>query len=282
MKIIFLGTSGAVPSKERGMPSIAIHINEWILFDCGEGTQRQMMNFKIPYGSINSIFITHLHLDHYLGLFGLLETYKLILKNKKIRIFAPYNLELKNKNIELVHLKEGKIYENRDYEIHAFKVEHIENSFGFLIKEKDRIKFYEKKAKSLGILGPLFREIQEKGFVRIGKKKISLKDVSWIKKGKTIIYSGDTRPSKELIKHSKNADLLIHEATYLSKNTAESEKSNHSTSLEAAKIAKSCKASQLILTHISPRYKNEKELLSEAKKIFPKTEIACDGMEIEI
>ncbi len=282
MKIVFLGTSGAIPSKKRGMPSIAMHINEWVLFDCGEGTQRQMMNSKIPYGSINAIFISHSHLDHYLGLFGLLETYKLVMQNKKIKIFAPPGFQLKNKNIELIEIKEGKIYENRDYEIYAFKVEHIENSFGFLIKEKDKIKFYEKKAKSLGILGQLFREIQKEGFVKIGKKKIKLEEVSWVRPGKKIIYSGDTKPSKELIKQSKNADILIHEATYISKNKEESEKSNHSTASEAANIAKKCKVEKLVLTHISPRYKDEIEILKEAKKIFTKTQVAYDNMEIEI
>lgn len=280
IKIIFLGTSGAIPSRERNLPSIAIHAKEWMLFDCGEGTQRQMMKYNVPYGSIKSIFITHAHLDHFLGLFGLLQTFDLTLPHIKLPVFLPKGISLNNKNIKSTRIKEGKLYENSDFEVHAFKVKHIDDSYGFILKEKDRIKFYEKKAHSLGLKGKMFREIQEKGFVKIGRKKIKLKDVTWVKKGRKIVYTGDTVKCKEVIKAAKGADLLIHEATHLSKEESGAEV--HSTVKEAATVAKKAKVKKLILTHISPRHHDSKELLKEAKKVFNNSIISKDGLVLNL
>ncbi len=280
--ITFIGTSAGVPSKDRGMPSIAIHANELFLFDCGEGTQRQMMKFGVPYGSVNTIFITHPHLDHYLGVFGLLETIKLTLPHKSIKIFSPEGLDLSKKNVELRTVKKGKLYENKEFEIHAFPVKHVANSFGFIIQEKDRIKFDEKKAKALGVIGPMFRKIQEKGSLKIGKKTIKLKEITWIKNGRKIVYTGDTEYCKEVIEAAKDADLLIHDCSFSSQFDKEAEHRNHSTSEDAARVAKKAKVKQLILTHISSRYQDASQLLGEATKVFKNTMIAEDGLRIHI
>lgn len=282
VEVIFIGTSAGVPSKDRGMPSIAIHANELLLFDCGEGTQRQMMKFKVPYGSVNAIFITHPHLDHYLGVFGLMETIKLTLPHKTVKIFSPEGLDLSKKNVELRTVKKGKLYENKEFEIHAFPVKHVANSFGFIIQEKDRVKFDEKKAKSLGIVGRMFKEIQEKGSLKIGKKLIKLKDITWIKKGRKIVYTGDTEYCKEVLEAAKDADLLIHDCSFSSQFDEDAEKRNHSTSEDAARVAKKAKVKQLILTHISARYKDASQLLQEATKVFKNTIIAEDGAHIKL
>jgi len=284
IKIIFLGTSGSIPSKSRGLPSIAIHAKEWLLFDCGEGTQRQMMKYNVHYGRFKSIFITHNHLDHYLGLLGLTETYNLVLPNKKIPIFLPKDLVNSNlfsnkKNVELNQLKIGLIYENSEFEISAFPVTHIKNSFGFVLIEKDRIKFDEKKAYSFGLKGKMFKEIEEKGFVKIGRKKIKLEDVGKVKRGIKIVYSGDTVYSDEVISMSKDADVLIHDSTYLNKE--DDIRHAHSTADEAAMVAKKANVKMLILVHINPRY-NGKELLSSAKRIFKNVVLSEDGLTIDL
>lgn len=282
MKIVFLGTSGAVPSKERGMPAIAIHAKEWLLFDCGEGTQRQMMTYGIPYGSIKAIFLSHSHLDHTLGIYGLLKTFELSLPHIKLPVFLPEGMTLKNKNVVQTQIKEGKLYENNEFEIYAFRVKHSENSHGFIIKEKDRVKFNEQKAHSLGIKGKMFKEIEEKGFLKIGKNKIKLKEVTWIKKGRKIVYSGDTVYCKELIKASKDADILIHESTFFGEQEKEAKEFMHSSLQDAVKVAEKAKVKKLILTHISPRYAKEDELLEQAIKQFNNSIIAKDGLVIDL
>ncbi len=287
MEIIFLGTSGSIPTKERALPSIAIRLNKLFLFDIGEGTQRQMMKFKVGYGSIESIFISHKHLDHYLGVFGLAETYRLSFDNKReLKLFVPKNLDLWNLNkkpfIKINYIEEGLLWEDKDYEIYAFKVDHVEESFGFLIKEKDKIKFYEKKAKSLGVKGRLFSKIKEKKVLNINGRKVYLKDISYIKKGRKIVYSGDTKYSKNLIKYAENADILIHEATFMEDQEELARIRNHTTVKQAAKIAKEANVKTLVLTHISPRYSEEEIILKEAKKIFSNTIVAKDGLRINL
>ncbi len=285
IKITFLGTSAAMPTKERNLSSIAIHAKEWMLFDCGEGTQRQMMKYSVPYGRIKSIFITHPHLDHFLGIYGLLKTYKLTLPHRTMPLFLPKGVKVEEDNVFITQLTEGKLYENSDYEVHAFKVKHKSpQSFGFILQEKDKIKFYEEKAHSLGLQGKLFKEIQEKGFVKIGTrgKKIKLKDVTWVQKGKKIVYTGDTIPCKEVLKAAKGADLLIHESTFLSKDGGEATAQWHSSAKDAATIAKKAKVKQLILTHLSSRYKDDGEILQEAKEIFSNTLCAKDGFTLSL
>lgn len=287
VKTIFLGTAASVPTLQRSMPSIAVKGKELYLWDCGEGTQRQMMKYKLGFGKTKAVFISHLHLDHFLGLFGLIETFSLSKSFlKKLQIFAPRNFKnLIFKRPDFVDIKEikaGLLLKDTEASISAFRVEHIKDSFGFIYKEHDKLKFYEKKAHALGLKGTMFKEIQEKGWIKIGRKKIKLEQVSWIKPGKKIVYTGDCFASKNIIKHAENADLLIHEATFTQEFEKEAEKWKHSTLSQAAETAKKAKVKQLILTHLSGRYTDVKEILKQARKIFPNTLIAEDGLQIEI
>lgn len=291
-QITFLGTSGSTPTIERNLPAIFIRTaGESLLFDCGEGTQRQMMKYKVGFGSIDAIFITHAHLDHYLGLFGLLETLKLSQPNpKKVSIFVPGQLYsmLADRNyafLEVVKLKKGKIYEAKDFIIEAFKVKHTTESFGFLLKEKNKIKFYEEKAHAFGLKGEMFTKIQKKGFIKIGEKKILLKDITYIKPGKKVVYTGDCAPGLATIKAAKNTDLLIHEATFDTNFEKEAKERKHSTARQAAEVAKKANCKQLILTHISPRYSREdlqSLLLNEAREAFASSALAKDGLTIRL
>ena len=287
IKITFLGTSGAVPSVGRGMPAIAVHAKELFLFDCGEGTQRQMMKYKVGYGSIKAIFISHLHLDHFLGVYGLLETLKLNSPSPRpIKIFAPrrFGELLINRHpfVDVVPIKEGTLYENDEYEISAFEVEHGCEGYGFEIKEKDRRKFDEKKAHGLGMKGRMFRDIQEKGSIKINGKTIKLDDVSHMQSGKKVIISGDTLPCKAIEHAAKGAELLIHEATFSEENSKEAEERFHSSAGTVAKIAKKAGVKQLILTHISPRFSDASVLSKEAKSFFTTAKIAEDGLVVDV
>ncbi|MBI2079873.1 ribonuclease Z [Candidatus Micrarchaeota archaeon] len=287
IKITFLGTSGATPSPERGMPSVAIHAKELFLFDCGEGTQRQMMKYKVGYGSVKAIFISHLHMDHFLGIYGLLETLHLNSPSPKpIKIFAPRGFENllinRHKFVDVISIKEGVLYENDQFEVHAFRVDHGCDAYGFILKEKSKRKFDEKKAHSLGLKGRMFREIQEKGYVTIDKKKIKLDEVSRLEEGKKIVYSGDTRVCESLAQAAKDSEVLINEATFSSELENEAKERFHCTALGIAKLASKSKVKKLVLTHISPRYKDGSILLKEASEIYKNVVLAEDGMVLDL
>jgi ribonuclease Z len=286
--ITFLGTSASAPTPERGLPSIALNYEgNLFLFDCGEGTQRQMMKYKIGYGSIDAIFISHNHLDHYLGVYGLIETLNLSSPSPKpIKLFANELMEskslLKRKFVDRIGIKKGKIYRGKNFTITAFPVTHTSDSFGFIFQEDDKIKFYEEKAKGMGIQGEMFSEIQKKGYVTINKKKIKLSEVSWKKPGRKVVYTGDTAICKEVLKAAKDADLLIHEATFDESRKEEATERLHSTAKDVAELAKTANVKVLILTHISPRYSDVSSLVNEAKPIFENILIAQDGMKFEL
>jgi ribonuclease Z len=285
LKVTFLGTSGSTPTVERGMPAVAVkYESELMLWDCGEGTQRQMMKYRVGYGSIDSIFITHPHLDHYLGLFGLLETLKRSSPvPRPLKLFLPRGLDAEGYPFaDVQKIRGGEIYRGRDFSVHAVPVRHCRGSHAFVFHEDDKLKFHEEKAHSLGLKGRLFREIQTKGKVRTEKGEILLEDISWKKPGRKIAYSGDSIPDDNLAEAARGADLLIHEATFDSSMKEEAQERMHSTAKGAAEIAKRARAKKLILTHISPRHSDPAALLEEAKAVFPDTEIAYDGLSIDL
>ncbi len=288
-EITFIGTSGSTPTKGRGMPALAVkYESELLLFDCGEGTQRQMMAFRTGFGSINAIFISHPHLDHYLGLFGLLETLKMSSPSpKKLRIFVPPGMgqEFAERYpfAEVGKLRKGAVYEARDFTVSAFPVEHCRGAFGFVFEEKPKVKFHEQKAKALGLRGRMFSEIQEKGSLTVAGKKILLRDVTWSRPGRKLVYTGDTAYAESVVGAAKGADLLVHEGTFDASRKAEAMERKHSTVEDAAAAAKAAGAKRLIITHISPRYSDDAKLLAEAAtRIFKNTTIAEDGMKIEL
>jgi len=291
LRITFLGTSGSAPTTERSMPAIALkYERELLLWDCGECTQRQMMKYKTGYGSVDAIFISHPHLDHYLGVFGLMETLNLMARPQgKIRVHAHGDLaeQLREKYgfVEAHALKKGAVYKGDGFEIEAFPVKHCGGAYGFVFREDDRVKFHEEKAHKLGLKGRMFSEIQKKGFVTVGKKKIKLEDVSWVKKGIKVVYSGDTLPCGELANAAKDADLLICEGTLDPSMKEEAKERQHCTMEDAARIAREADAKQLVITHISPRYSDSEELKKSGdsiRKIFKNAVFAYDGMQIEL
>ena len=299
VKVIFLGTSGSVPTTKRGMPSLVVQREgELLMFDCGEGTQRQMIKAGLGFGRPMKIFISHMHSDHILGLPGLLQTMSMMGRVKPLQIYGPQALEdflehvietiigELNYPLEIYSTSEGETCRGSDYSIQAVETDHSIQNFSYAIVEYPRPgKFYREKALALGVPeGPLWKMLQ-KG------KTITLEDGRVItpedvlgppRRGLKIVYSGDTRPSMKLVKLAANADLLIHEATFDEELKDKARIEGHSTIVDAAEIAKLANVSKLVVTHISARYSETEPLLEQARKIFSNTIIAEDFMEIVI
>ncbi len=282
MEVLFLGTSGAVPTRERNLPSVLISFYKHMLFDAGEGTQRQMMRFSYPYGRIDAIFISHLHLDHFLGLLGLLETYQLEGRTKPLHIFAPKSLKEWLKPYRFIRfepLREGILYEDRHFVVSAFPLDHNVRCFGFRIEEKAQYIFDEKRAKAKGIRGQLFSKLLEEGVVSIGGKEVHIEEVARLRRGRKVVYCPDTRPTERTKEEAKGADLLIHDAMYGQELEHEAKSRGHSTAMQTGSLAKSAGVKRLALFHISPRYKGP-ELEKEAKAVFANAFVSEDGMRI--
>lgn len=299
LRIIFLGTGGSWPTIKRNVSSIAVKRgNEILLFDCGEGTQRQFQKSKISYMQISKIFITHFHGDHFLGLPGLIQTMQLNDRKKPLNIFGPIGIKnLVDKLLNLGYfkpeykistfeLKDGDIINYSDYLIKIIEVNHSIPSLGYCIEEKLRPgKFNKKKALELGVPeGPLFNKIQKGNKIILSNNKIVKPDMilGSPRKGRKIVISGDTKPIGKMIEFAKFADILIHDSTFDSDLTNIALEYGHSTSYQSAEIAKKAKVDSLYLYHISPRYLNNNVIENDAKKIFKKSFVPKDLDEIEI
>jgi ribonuclease Z len=300
LEVIFLGTAGSVPTSTRGLPAIAIQRkDELILFDCGEGVQRQMIRAKVGFHRKAKVFITHMHGDHVLGLPGLIQTMALLDRKQKLEIFGPVGIKAFIEGIrdtvqfvltfpiEISEIrKEGLVCAEKEYQVNSVKTDHGIFSLAYALEEKPRPgRFNLEKAKELGIPeGPLWSKLQHGEEIRLPNGHIVKPEqvVGEARSGRKIVYSGDTRPTEHLVKLAANADLLIHEATFDEELMDRAKEDGHSTPTQAAKIAKKTEAKWLILTHVSARYQNTQILLKKAKEVFPKVEVAEDFMKIEM
>ena len=291
MEITFLGTSSAVHSFERNHPSIVLKaFGEVMMFDCGEGTQRQLIYAKISPMKISKIFITHFHGDHILGLPGLIQSMNFRGRDKKLTIYGPKGLNVLKESIfslgyckiefpiEFIEIGSKIVEKTEDYIIKSQEVNHLVPSLAYSIEELKKPRFLRQKAIELGVpVGPDFGKLHNGQEVEIDGKIIKPEQVLGPpRKGRKITYSGDTAPCKEMVELAKDSTLLIHESTYVKEDNDKAEENYHSTSSDAASIAKKSNSKKLILTHISTRYQNTDQLLDEALEIFENTEIAKD------
>ncbi len=299
LRVTFLGTAGALPTTERNPSAILINRKgELILFDCGEGTQQQMMRAKTGMMNLTSIFLTHFHADHVLGIPGLLQTMNFQGRTQPLEIFGPKYakefVELLSKlgfnavafEVKVSELKHGDVLDRGEYWIEAVKTEHSIPSLGYVLREKPRQgKFNREKAIELGIPpGPLFGRLQRGETVNIKGKVIKPEEVIGPPRpGRVVVYSGDTRPCEAILNASQDADLLIHDGTLTSNMQEWAIETKHSTALEAAELARKAGVKQLVLTHISSRYSADTApLIEEARKVFNNSLVAKDLLEIEI
>lgn len=297
MEITILGTSSAVPTEHRNHTAIILRaFGETMLFDCGEGTQKQLVKAKISPMKISKIFITHYHGDHILGLPGLIQSMGFRGREKDLDIYGPKGLHKLinaisnfgffqiNFNINIHEITDGIIIENDEYIIETAKLEHNITNMAYSIYEKKKPRFIREKAIELGIRpGPLFGKLHNGEEVEVNGKIIKPEQVlGEPRKGKKFAYSGDSRPCKQMIELAKNSDLLIHEATYENEDQEHAIANAHSTVKEAIEVAKEADVNQLVLTHISTRYKEDKTMKKEAKELFENTIIAYDYLKIEL
>ena len=311
MNVTFLGTSSGVPSLTRNVSSLALKLSQssevW-LFDCGEGTQHQIMKSNIKSSQIKKIFITHMHGDHIYGLPGLLATLGLSGNSKGIEIYGPselrdfINSSLKNSfcklsfplhfvGVEKFASENNILFESDKVRVNCACLKHKIPAYGFRVSEKDKPGVFDiKKAETLKIApGPIYSELQQgkKVLLEDGRSFDGKEFCGPPKKGECFVYCTDTIFSESAVSLSKNADLLVHESTFSQEDESMAYEKLHSTTIMAAKTALLSNAKKLIITHLSPRYTSKNsitpsDLLKEAQKVFPNTQLAKDFLTAEI
>jgi ribonuclease Z len=295
----FLGTGAATPTVDRNVAGLAVQREgETILFDCGEGNQRQMMRYGVGF-SFTEIFFTHYHADHILGVTGLLRTMGLQDRTAPVTLYGPrgaqrilgaaiaLGIERNKFPVEINEVKPGDRLRREQYDIVVFETEHRPDTIGFALAEHTRLgRFNPERARELGIPeGPLWGRLHKGETIVLedGRSVAPADLVGAPRRGRTLVYSGDTRPSLAVVEAARGADLLIHEATFGSDELERAKETGHSTAAEAARVAVEAGVRRLVLTHISPRYtRDAPELLAEARAIFPETVVARDGLTVDV
>ena len=292
----FLGTSGAVPTKSRSLPAIAVRREgEVVLMDCGEGVQRRVLAESLGLGNPMTILVTHLHGDHVTGLLGLLQTMSLAQRRRPLRIVGPAKLfewlEVTSSilhigltfPVEFTKVKPGTVIRTIGFKVRAAKAAHSVEAFSYVIEEHERPGvFYPEKAKALGIPeGKLWSSLQKGRKVSVGGRKFVPSQVTGPPRpGRRIGYSGDTRPSAGLARFFRGCDLLVFDSTFGERDKAKALETRHSTSVEAAALARRAGVKRLALTHFSARYADTSRLVKEARSVFPNTVAAKDGLSL--
>jgi ribonuclease Z len=289
--VMFAGTAGSVPSARRGMPALLVRRGaERILLDCGEGTQRQLLR-SVGLSDLTDIFITHLHVDHWLGLPGLLQTFNLRDRDRRLAIHGPPGLAEVMQSMRRVHgrlgfeldiveLEAGESVRRDTLEIQAINVRHRGLAYGYVLVEDPRPgRFDAELATELGVTpGPDFGRLQ-RGETIAGVRPEQV--IGEPREGRKVVVSGDTAPCETLALAAHAADLLVHEATFGEEERERAQLTGHSTAAQAAQIAADAEVKLLALTHISARYSG-RELREEARAVFPACELPRDFDTIEI
>ena len=298
LSVTFLGTSSAAPTRERGLPSAAIQREgELVVLDCGEGVQRQILGRGIGLNRDTTILITHLHGDHVTGLLGLLQTMALAHRAKPVTVVGPAALsewlEVTSGLLQMgltfplkfVRARAGKLLTSRGFVVRCCRAEHSVEAYSYTVEERPRPGlFYPEKAKALGVpKGALWSRLQRGKAVKVGTRTVEPGQVTGpVRPGRKIGYSGDTRPNSRLVRFFSGCDLLIFDSTFAAKDADKAAERKHSTCLEAAKLASAAGVRRLALTHFSARYRSSSSLVREARRIFPETFAASDGLTVQV
>ena len=295
MDVWTIGSSSAVPSRKRGLPANMINYKgERIMFDCGEGAQKKIMEEKMGLMKIDRIFISHWHADHFSGLLGLIQTLEMEGREKPLYIYGPPRMEefteqildtgyfSRSYDIFAEDMVEGDVIVGEGYEVRPFEVEHSVNAFGFVFEEDDETKASKEKMKELELeASPKIGDLKDGESIEWNGETIKPDDVVETVSGRKVVYSGDTAKCDKMIENAENADLLIHEATCMHEIIEDRE--GHTSAKQSGEIAREADVEKLVLTHISRRYQGqEEELLEEAKEQFENTELACDGEKFSL
>jgi ribonuclease Z len=302
MSIQFFGTSSAVPTKERGLSCLAVFLgNSMAFFDAGEGSQRAMIDTGLGFNKDCNIFITHMHGDHVVGVLGILQTMAMNRRAKPVRVFGPRRISdfIKSSrdalnfgltfDLTVKEIEPGFVFDEPlfRYRVYAERSEHSSESLAYVFEEKEKPgRFHPDRATKLGIPeGPLWSELQHGKAVKSPKTGKVVKPelvVEKPRKGRRVGVSGDTRPTKLLQDFFHGCDVLIFDSTYSDEHEENALENLHSTSREAATLAKKAKVKQLILTHFSARYQSISILVRQAREVFPNAIAAKDLMVYEV
>ena len=291
LDVFFAGTAGSVPTARRGLPALLVRRGgDRILFDCGEGTQRQLVR-SIGLPDVDDVFVTHFHVDHWLGIPGMLKTFDLRDRDRPLNVHGPPGIEdLMNilrriygrvkYPLDVVELQPGDQVRRDGYSVAAFPVEHRVSAFGYALFEDERPgRFDAERAEGLGIRpGPDFGRLQEGEAVGDVTPDQVLGDP---RPGRKLVVSGDTAPSEALRVAAHRAELLVHEATFADEEAERAAQTAHSTASQAAAIARDAEVGMLALTHLSTRY-GGREVRDEARAVFANTVVPHDFDAIEI
>ena len=300
LTLTLLGTSASRPTVERNVSSMALtRDGDTMLFDCGEGTQRQMMRYGVPF-ALGDIFFTHFHADHVIGVIGLMRTMALQGRTEELRLWGPppaarhlrraeqFGVDRLTFPVRIHELQPGERIPRRDYAIVAFAVEHGPGAaMGYaLVEEERKGRFDPERARELGIPeGPLWGRIHRGEPVTLDDGRVvePAELVGPLRSGRTVVITGDTRPSENTVAAARGADLLVHEATFGDEEAERAVETGHSTAREAAVVARRAGCKRLLLTHFSARYsRSAGELETQARAEFDAVTIGRDGMEIEV
>jgi ribonuclease Z len=296
----FLGTAASRPTVERNVSAIAVvREGETLMFDCGEGTQRQMMRYGVSF-VLGDIFFTHFHTDHVLGVIGLMRTMQLQARTEPLRIWGPkgasrvlqraevFSSERLGYPVTVTELEAGTSVARTGYTIRAFAVSHRGvAALGYALVEEARLgRFHPERARELGIPeGPLWGQLHRGRSVTLPDgRTFGPEDlVGAARPGRRVVVTGDTRPCETTIEAAQGADLLVHEATFAEEEATRAVETGHSTAREAALVAAQAGVQRLVLTHLSARYtRDTSDLERDARAVFPNTIIARDGLEVEV
>lgn len=300
MKVVVLGSGGSWPSRDRNPPAVALKLDgDILLFDCAEGTQRQFMLSSLSFMQVRYVLLSHLHADHFLGLPGLVETMALNGRKEPLHVFGPEGSEARLRMLFAVgyfssafdlvfhDLRPGEEVMLDGLRLRVVGGIHQIPSLAYAVEEPDRPgRFDLQKAKALGIPeGPLFNRLQSGETVNHGGKAYTPDMVLGPpRKGRKVVYTGDTSPSPEIVELARDCDLLIHDSTADASLTEKANRYGHSSNVQAAQTALDAGALRLLLVHISPRFGPEDapRILEEARKIFPGVILSSDLMELDI
>lgn len=300
LRLTFLGTSAAMPTLHRNVSGLAVKADsDLLLFDCGEGSQRQMIRFGTGF-AVDAVFFTHFHADHYLGIIGFLRTLGMGGREQPLTLYGPppaqkilnaaihLGVERLAFPVDVQELRGGEIIRRKGYGVRAVRVDHRVNALGYALEEDLRPgRFDPEAAKALGVpSGPDFGKLQKGLSITLADGTTVTPDqvMGGTRPGRKVVISGDTRPCAAMVEASKNADLLIHESTFSDDEQERAIETRHSTAREAAKVAAEAKVKRLVLTHLSSRHDNDPRPLAEqARQEFQgPIDVAFDGFSVEV
>lgn len=300
LRLTFLGTSAAAPTLHRNVSGLAVKADsDLLLFDCGEGSQRQMIRFGTGFG-VSAVFFTHFHADHYLGIIGFLRTLGMGGRTEPLTLYGPpparrildtaihLGVERLSFPVEIMELRGGEVLQRGGYALRAVRVDHRVNALGWILEENTRPgRFNADAACALGVTpGPEFGRLQRGETILLGNGEVVKPEqvLGPARQGRKLVISGDTRPCQALVAASRDADVLIHEATFSDDEQERAEDTRHSTAREAARVAREAGARRLLLTHLSSRHDvDPSPLLDQARQEFKgPIDVVWDGFSLEL